>query len=36
MALIQFLVGGIMWLIFLGWIAHIWSCLDAALWKPRR
>jgi hypothetical protein len=19
----------------LGWIMHLWSCLNAALWKPR-
>jgi len=25
----------LLWLIWLGWIIHLWSILDAALWKPR-
>ena len=23
------------WFLLLGWIVHLWSILDAALWKPR-
>ena len=40
MALVQFLLAGVIWVISfgtLGWIVHIWSVIDAALWKgPRR
>ncbi len=34
-----FCVGaGALWLVSfgtLGWIIHIWACIDAALWKPK-
>ena len=40
MALVQFVLAGVIWVISfgtLGWIVHIWSVIDAALWKgPRR
>ena len=47
-ALCHFVLTGILWMIFLGWIMHFWSILDAALyirrytccryddWGPRR
>jgi len=35
MALVQFVLAGLLWLILLGWIVHLWSILDAALFKPR-
>jgi TM2 domain-containing membrane protein YozV len=34
MALVHFVLSGILWLIWLGAIMHIWSCIDAARWKP--
>ncbi|MFC3913011.1 hypothetical protein ACFOSS_05965 [Pseudaeromonas sharmana] len=34
MAVVQFLLAGLLWLVWLGWIIHLWSILDAALWKP--
>ncbi len=34
MALLQFVLAGALWIILLGWIIHLWSILDAALWKP--
>ena len=34
-ALIMFVLAGILWWFLLGWIIHLWSILDAALWKPR-
>ena len=34
MALLQFVLAGVLWIILLGWIIHLWSILDAALWKP--
>jgi TM2 domain-containing membrane protein YozV len=33
-AAIQFVLAGILWWFLLGWIIHIWSIIDAALWKP--
>jgi TM2 domain-containing membrane protein YozV len=35
MALIQFVLAGLLWLLLLGWLVHLWSILDAALYKPR-
>ncbi len=35
LAVIMFIAATLLWLIFLGWIIHLWSILDAALWKPR-
>lgn len=35
LAIIQFVLAAILWLIWLGWIIHIWSILDAALWVRR-
>ncbi len=36
MALVHFVLAGLLWFIFLGWIIHIWSIVDAAMWSPRR
>jgi TM2 domain-containing membrane protein YozV len=36
MALIQFVMAALLWIILLGWIIHLWSILDAALFKPGR
>ena len=33
MAVIQFLLAGLLWIVLLGWIIHLWSILDAALFK---
>ena len=35
MAIIQFVLAAALWIVFLGWAIHVWSVLDAALWKPR-
>jgi TM2 domain-containing membrane protein YozV len=35
MAAVMFVLAAILWVIWLGWIIHLWSILDAALWKPR-
>jgi TM2 domain-containing membrane protein YozV len=32
---VMFVFAAILWIIWLGWIIHLWSILDAALWKPR-
>lgn len=37
-ALLFFVFAGVAWFISLGtlgWIMHLWSCLNAALWSPR-
>ncbi len=33
-ALWQFILTPILWIILLGWIVHLWSILDAALYRP--
>lgn len=36
-ALLFFLGAGLLWFVSfgtLGWIIHIWACINAALWKP--
>ena len=35
MAIIQFVLAAVMWIVLLGWLIHLWSILDAALYKPR-
>ncbi|MFM7479700.1 MAG: hypothetical protein ACKO4V_01045 [Planctomycetota bacterium] len=35
LAVIMFVAASLLWFIWLGWIIHLWSILDAALWKPR-
>lgn len=34
MALIHFVLAGVLWMLMLGWIIHLWSVLDAAKWAP--
>ena len=39
MALVQFVLAGVIWVISfgtMGWVVHIWSVIDAALWKGPR
>ncbi len=35
MAGFQFVLAGILWFFLLGWAVHLWSIVDAALWKPK-
>ena len=35
MAAIQFILAAVLWFVFLGWIIHFWSVVDAALFKPK-
>jgi TM2 domain-containing membrane protein YozV len=35
MAIVQFCLAAVMWFLLLGWLIHLWSILDAALYKPR-
>ena len=34
-AIFQFVLAGVLWFFLLGWAVHLWSVLDAALWKPK-
>lgn len=34
-AIAQFVLAAVLWIVLLGWAIHLWSVLDAALWKPR-
>ena len=34
MALTQFILAAVLWLLLLGWLIHLWSILDAALYRP--
>lgn len=34
-AVIMFALAGVLWIFLLGWVVHLWSILDAAMWKPR-
>jgi TM2 domain-containing membrane protein YozV len=34
MALTQFVLAAVLWFVLLGWAVHLWSILDAALFKP--
>ena len=33
MALLQFLLAIVLWFFMLGWLVHLWSVLDAAMYK---
>lgn len=33
LALLQFVLAAALWIVFFGWIVHIWSIIDAALYK---
>lgn len=34
MAIVMFVLTAVLWFFLLGWLVHLWSVLDAALWKP--
>ncbi|HEY5036981.1 MAG TPA: hypothetical protein VII74_07620 [Chthoniobacterales bacterium] len=33
MALVQFCLAAVLWVFLLGWLIHIWSIIDAAVWR---
>ena len=35
MAIIHFVLAGVLWIILLGWLVHLWSIIDAAMFKPK-
>ena len=34
MAIVQFVLASVLWFFLLGWLIHLWSILDAALFRP--
>ena len=34
MAILQFVLAIVLWIFLLGWAIHLWSIVDAALYKP--
>ena len=34
-AVVMFVLAIVLWFFLLGWAVHLWSILDAAMWKPR-
>lgn len=33
-AAIMFVLAAVLWVFWMGWIIHLWSIIDAALFKP--
>ena len=36
MAIVQFVLAGVLWFFLLGWLIHLWSIIDAARFNPGR
>jgi len=34
MAIFQFVLAAVLWLVLLGWLIHLWSIVNAATFKP--
>ncbi|MET0503704.1 MAG: hypothetical protein ABWZ54_11235 [Luteibacter sp.] len=34
-ALIMFVLAAVLWIVWLGWIIHLWSIVDAAMFRAR-
>jgi TM2 domain-containing membrane protein YozV len=34
-AAFMFVMAALLWLIWLGWLIHLWSIIDAAMFRPR-
>lgn len=35
MALLHFVLALVLWFVLLGWLIHLWSIIDAAIWSRR-
>jgi len=35
MAIVHFVLAALLWIFLLGWLIHLWSILDSALWKKK-
>ncbi len=33
-AVVMFILAGALWIVLMGWLIHLWSILDAAMFKP--
>jgi len=36
MAILLFILAGVLWFFLFGWVIHLWSVIDAAKFKPRQ
>ena len=34
-AIVHFVLAAVLWIVLLGWLMHLWSIVDAAVWKPK-
>lgn len=34
-AFLFFVAAAVLWIVWLGWVMHLWSVIDAARWAPR-
>ncbi|MDQ6765553.1 MAG: hypothetical protein M3Z22_05570 [Verrucomicrobiota bacterium] len=34
-AIVHFVLASLLWFVLLGWLVHLWSIIDAAMFKPR-
>ncbi len=35
MAALMFVLAAVLWIVWMGWIIHLWSIIDAAMFKPK-
>jgi TM2 domain-containing membrane protein YozV len=35
-ALIMFVLAAVLWIVWLGWLIHLWSIVDAAMFRADR
>ena len=33
-AVVHFVLAALLWIVLLGWLVHLWSIIDAALFRP--
>jgi TM2 domain-containing membrane protein YozV len=33
-ALLMLALAAVLWVVWMGWVVHLWSIIDAARWKP--
>ena len=33
-AVIHFVLASVLWVVLMGWVIHLWSIIDAAVYKP--
>ncbi len=35
-SIVQFVLAGALWVVYMGWIIHLWSIIDAARFDPTK